>query len=224
MKKIGVIFAMNKELELFAAAVSNFTKEKGKNHIFYHGILENCELFAVVSGIGKVNAALCTADLIETFAPDFILNIGISGGLCDKLHIGEYIIGSDIVYHDVWCGEPNAYGQIQEFPAQYHSAAELCCKLSDYQQGLICCGDKFITQSDELASISRHFPTALAVDMESAAIAQTCHIYNKPLLCLRQISDIPGHPFSEQQYSSFWKNAAKSAVELLPQLLKSLSL
>ena len=224
MKKIGVIFAMNKELELFAAAVSNFTKEKGKNHIFYHGILENCELFAVVSGIGKVNAALCTADLIETFAPDFILNIGISGGLCDQLHIGEYIIGSDIVYHDVWCGEPNAYGQIQEFPAQYHSAAELCCKLSDYQQGLICCGDKFITQSDELASISRHFPTALAVDMESAAIAQTCHIYNKPLLCLRQISDIPGHPFSEQQYSGFWKNAAKSTVELLPQLLKSLSL
>ena len=224
MKKIGVIFAMNKELELFAAAVSNFTKEKGKNHIFYHGILENCELFAVVSGIGKVNAALCTADLIETFAPDFILNIGISGGLCDKFHIGEYIIGSDIVYHDVWCGEPNAYGQIQEFPAQYHSAAELCCKLSDYQQGLICCGDKFITQSDELASISRHFPTALAVDMESAAIAQTCHIYNKPLLCLRQISDIPGHPFSEQQYSGFWKNAAKSTVELLPQLLKSLSL
>ena len=224
MKKIGVIFAMNKELELFAAAVSNFTKEKGKNHIFYHGILENCELFAVVSGIGKVNAALCTADLIETFAPDFILNIGISGGLCDKLHIGEYIIGSDIVYHDVWCGEPNAYGQIQEFPAQYHSAAELCCKLSDYQQGLICCGDKFITQSDELASISRHFSTALAVDMESAAIAQTCHIYNKPLLCLRQISDIPGHPFSEQQYSGFWKNAAKSTVELLPQLLKSLSL
>ena len=224
MKKIGVIFAMNKELELFAAAVSNFTKEKGKNHIFYHGILENCELFAVVSGIGKVNAALCTADLIETFASDFILNIGISGGLCDKLHIGEYIIGSDIVYHDVWCGEPNAYGQIQEFPAQYHSAAELCCKLSDYQQGLICCGDKFITQSDELASISRHFPTALAVDMESAAIAQTCHIYNKPLLCLRQISDIPGHPFSEQQYSGFWKNAAKSTVELLPQLLKSLSL
>lgn len=224
MKKIGVIFAMNKELELFAAAVSNFTKEKGKNHIFYHGILENCELFAVVSGIGKVNAALCTADLIETFAPDFILNIGISGGLCDKLHIGEYIIGSDIVYHDVWCGEPNAYGQIQEFPAQYRSAAELCCKLSDYQQGLICCGDKFITQSDELASISRHFPTALAVDMESAAIAQTCHIYNKPLLCLRQISDIPGHPFSEQQYSGFWKNAAKSTVDLLPQLLKSLSL
>ena len=50
MKKIGIIFAMNKELELFASAVSDFTKEKGKNHTFYHGILENCELFAAVSG------------------------------------------------------------------------------------------------------------------------------------------------------------------------------
>lgn len=223
MKKIGIIFAMNKELELFASAVSDFTKEKGKSHTFYHGILENCELFAVVSGIGKVNAALCTADLIETFAPDFILNIGISGGLSNKLHIGGYIIGSDIVYYDVWCGEPNAYGQIQEFPALYHSAPELCEKLSGYPQGLICCGDKFITQTGELAAISRHFPEALAVDMESAAIAQTCYIYSKPLLCLRQISDIPGHPFSEQQYADFWKNAAQQTVNLLPNLIKSLS-
>ncbi|MCI7420270.1 MAG: 5'-methylthioadenosine/S-adenosylhomocysteine nucleosidase [Alphaproteobacteria bacterium] len=223
MKKIGIIFAMNKELELFAYAVSDFTKEKGKSHTFYHGILENCELFAAVSGIGKVNAALCAADLIETFAPDFILNIGISGGLSDKLHIGGYIIGSDIVYHDVWCGEPNAYGQIQEFPALYHSAPELCEKLSGYPQGLICCGDKFITQTGELAAISRHFPEALAVDMESAAIAQTCYIYSKPLLCLRQISDIPGHPFSEQQYADFWKNAAQQTVNLLPNLIKSLS-
>lgn len=223
MKKIGIIFAMNKELELFASAVSDFTKEKGKSHTFYHGILENCVLFAVVSGIGKVNAALCTADLIETFAPDFILNIGISGGLSNKLHIGGYIIGSDIVYHDVWCGEPNAYGQIQEFPALYHSAPELCEKLSGYPQGLICCGDKFITQTGELAAISRHFPEALAVDMESAAIAQTCYIYSKPLLCLRQISDIPGHPFSEQQYADFWKNAAQQTVNLLPNLIKSLS-
>ena len=223
MKKIGIIFAMHKELELFASAVSDFTKEKGKNHTFYHGILENCELFAVVSGIGKVNAALCTADLIETFAPDFILNIGISGGLSNKLHIGEYIIGSDMVYHDVWCGEPNAYGQIQEFPALYHSAPELIGKLSDYQRGLICCGDKFITQTNELATICKHFPTALAVDMESAAIAQTCYIYNIPLLCLRQISDIPGHPFSEQQYADFGNNAAQQTVDLLPNLLKSLN-
>lgn len=223
MKKIGIIFAMNKELELFASIVSYFTKEKGKNHTFYHGISNNCELFAVVSGIGKVNAALCTADLIETFNPDFILNIGISGGLSDKLHIGEYIIGSDIVYHDVWCGEPNAYGQIQEFPAQYHSAPELYGKLSEYLHGLICCGEKFITQANELAAISSHFPAALAVDMESAAIAQTCYIYNIPLLCLRQISDIPGHPFSEQQYAEFWKNAAQQTVDLLPNLLKSLN-
>ena len=223
MKKIGIIFAMNKELELFASAVSDFTKKKGKNHTFFRGFLENCELFAVVSGIGKVNAALCTADLIETFTPDFILNIGISGGLSDKLHIGEYIIGSDIVYHDVWCGEPNVYGQIQEFPAQYHSAAELYDKLSDYQRGLICCGDKFITQADELAAICKHFPTALAVDMESASIAQTCYIYNKPMLCLRQISDIPGHPFSEQQYADFWNNAARQTVDLLPNLIKSLN-
>ncbi len=223
MKKIGIIFAMNKELELFASTVSKFTSQKGKIHTFYRGILENCELFAVVSGIGKVNAALCAADIIETFAPDFILNIGISGGLNNKLNIGEYIVGDDIVYHDVWCGEPNAYGQIQDFPATYHSEPKLVAKLSSFKHGLICCGDKFITKTKELDDICQHFPTALAVDMESAAIAQTCYVYKTPLLCLRQISDIPEHSFSEQQYADFWKNAAKSTVDLLPQLLKSLT-
>ena len=223
MKKIGVIFAMNKELELFASIVSDFALTQGKKHSFYHGIFKNCELFAVVSGIGKVNAALCTADLIETFAPDAILNIGISGGLNNQLHIGEYIIGSDIVYHDVWCGEPNAYGQIQEFPATYHSEPKLVAKLSKFKHGLICCGDKFITEKKELDAITHNFPTALAVDMESAAIAQTCYIYQTPLLCLRQISDIPGHPFSEQQYAEFWQNTAHRTIDSLSNLLKNLS-
>lgn len=224
MKKIGLIFAMKKELELFAQTVADFSQIQGKQHSFYYGILENCELFAVVSGIGKVNAALCAADLIETVSPDYLINIGISGGLNSSLTIGEYIIGSEIVYHDVWCGEPNAYGQIQEFPAVYRSAPELVEKLSDYKHGLICCGDKFITENNELAAITRNFPNALAVDMESAAIAQTCYIYHRPLLCLRQISDIPGHPFSTAQYAEFWHNTAAQTVNLLPQLLQRLAL
>lgn len=224
MKKIGLIFAMKKELELFAQAVTDFSQIKGKRHSFYYGVLENCEFFAVVSGIGKVNAALCTADLIETASPDYIFNIGISGGLNNSLTIGEYIVGTDIVYHDVWCGEPNAYGQVQEFPAVYHSASELVAKLSAYKHGLICCGDKFITENKELNLITHNFPTALAVDMESAAIAQTCYIYQQPLLCIRQISDIPGHPFSAEQYANFWQNAATKTINLLPQILKRLAL
>ena len=59
--------------------------------------------------------------------------------------------------------------------------------------------------------------------MESAAIAQTCYIYQTPLLCLRQISDIPGHPFSEQQYAEFWQNTAQKSIELLSKLLESLA-
>lgn len=223
MQKIGLICAMNKELELFAATVTNFGRKKGKTHTFFHGILANCELFAVVSGVGKVNTALCTADLIETCAPDYILNIGISGGLNSSLNIGEYVVGEEIVYHDVWCGKPNVYGQIQDFPAVYHSNPAMVAKLFNYKKGLICCGDKFITQTDELKQITTHFPTALAVDMESAAIAQTCHIHKTPLLCLRQISDIPGHPFSTEQYDTFWQTSAKQTIDLLPKLLQNLT-
>ncbi len=219
MHKIGLIFAMQKELELFAG-FTNLTKQNGKITPFYCGQFNNLELIATVCGIGKVNSALITADLIDTFMPDCIINIGISGGLSPDLNIGEFVIGTDIVYHDVWCGEPNEYGQIQDLPAIFHSCPQLADKL-DFKKGLICCGDKFITDRVELNAITDQFPTALAVDMESAAIAQTCFLYKTPLLCVRQISDTPGEHQAEQ-YQRFWEQAPQNSFDTLTRILNTL--
>lgn len=219
MARIGIIFAMEKEIKLFAESLSNLTYDVVNGRKFFSGEYGKHNLTALVCGIGKVNAALGTADLINIYDCEIIINIGISGGLDASLHVGEMIVGTQIVYHDVWCGEPNAYGQIQEMPLLYHSDADLIKKLPPFKSGLICCGDKFIESSKEKSAILKQFPSVLAVDMESAAIAQTCYIYNIPLLCIRQISDVPGVNNHSEQYADFWQNAPQNAIEILKQIL-----
>lgn len=223
MKNIAVICAMDVELEYFTSALEDIQKINLPTlPKILHGRHHNCNIYATVSGMGKVNAALKCAEIIRNFHPDIVINIGISGGLDPCVNIGDFVIGKNIVYHDVWCGEPNAYGQVQNLPAIYHSNPQILEKIPDLRQGLICCGDQFIADHDQLHQIKQHFPQALAVDMESAAIAQTCYIYNVPLFVIRQISDTPYSENSQQQYDNFWKNAPQKSAQILLKILEIL--
>ena len=222
MKHIGLMFAMDAEMNFFAALLENPQQKTMHQRTFYTGVVGDKIITAVISGMGKVNAAICTADLINIFKADMILNIGISGGLDSSLKIGDFVVGTDIVYHDVWCGNPNKYGQVQGLPEMYHSVPELTAKLTKYRQGLLCCGDYFVEKAETLQAIKAKFPAALAVDMESGAIAQTCYLYEVPLLTMRQISDVPGSENHAEQYATFWQNAPKHSVNLLREILKVL--
>ena len=222
MKKIGLIIAMDKEMDIFAATLQNLLPQKIYQRNFYSGTVGDKQITAVVSGMGNVNAALCTADLINVFGADLIINVGVSGGLDPSLNIGDFVVGDDIVYHDVWCGEPYVYGQIAGCPLIFHSAPELTSLLPELRHGLLCCGDMFVSSVERLNNIKRQFPNGLAVDMESAAIAQTCYLYNKPMLSVRQISDIPGVKHHIEQYDSFWHNAPQNSVKLLNYILEKL--
>ena len=118
MKKIGLMIAMEKELEHFSGYIDFYETKVLHRRNFHIGKYADNEIVAVVSGMGNVNAALCTADLINVFDADLILNIGISGGLSPKMEIGDFVVGDDIVYHDVWCGTPNVIGQVQDLPPE----------------------------------------------------------------------------------------------------------
>lgn len=220
MKKIGLMVAMNKELELLTGFIDFQATEKLHKCFFHLGKYRNNEIIAVVSGIGKVNAALCTADLINSFNADLIINIGISGGLTPQLEIGDFVVGDDIVYHDVWCGTPNKIGQVQELPEMYHSDKNLSNLLPDLKHGLICCGDLFVDTKSVLDDIVAKFPASLAVDMESAAVAQTCYLYDIPMISVRQISDTPEVEHHAEQYALFWQNAPQNSAEIIEKLLK----
>lgn len=203
--KIAIIAAMDKEACLLSK-------------------LETPDVFVAVSGIGKVAAALKTAEIINNYHPELIINSGVAGGLSPSLKIGDIVCGTDVSYHDVWCGEPNLYGQVQGFPSYYQSSSHFLPYLdNNIKKGLIVSGDRFISDPAEYADIKKHFPDALAVDMESAAVAQTCYIYHTPVLILRLISDIPGIEHHQEQYSHFWKTAAEKSFENLRKLLFNLS-
>lgn len=220
--KIGIVIAMEKELEIFAKNLQNFSQHQIAGKTFWHGYLDDKEITVVISGMGKVNATICTTYLIQHFQSDIIINIGVSGGLDPSLQIGDFVVGTDIVYHDVFCGEGCLYGQVQYLPLYYHSSIELANKLPEYKHGLLCCGDWFIIKLEEMLKIKKDFPSALAVDMESAAIAQTCYLHNIPLLCVRQISDTPGVEHHAEQYENFWKNAPQNSFAMFQKVLEIL--
>lgn len=220
MKKIGLITAIEKELELFAGFAKLSAVTTPHNKQFYTGIYGGNEIIAAVSGIGKVNAALCAAAMADFFKADLIINIGVAGGLSQELNIGDFVAGRDLVYHDVWCGEPNRPGQVQGLPAQFHGDERLCGLLPELKQGLICSGDYFADNKQSCEKIASAFPQALAVDMESTAIAQTCFLYDIPFLCVRQISDVCGAEYQPQQYEEFWKKAPSRSADVLRKILE----
>ena len=222
---IGIIVAMASEFDLVVKALANPQIKKIKHITFALGQINGKDVVLMQSGMGKVCSGCATVEMINNFAPQCIINTGLAGGLDSSLSVMDIVAGKDIVYHDVWCGPENAYGQIQGLPEMYHSDDKLVNKACTIQAdvkikaGLIASGDKFISEMAELKQIKSHFAQALAVDMESASIAQVCYMYNVPFLSLRIISDTPGIDNHYAQYNDFWNQAPEKSLQVIKQLL-----
>ena len=232
--RIGIIAAMSSEYKQVAQLLEDKTEHTEGIYTYTEGRIKNNTIILTQCGIGKVNAATGAVELIRTFQPDCIISTGVAGGIDRCLKVMDVVASQHIVYHDVWCGEGNAYGQIQGMPAQFEGNPTLFnCAMSINTQtaihgGLICTGDKFITDREELDVIKGNFPEGLAVDMESAAIAQVCHIYKVPFISFRIISDTPGAENHWEQYTNFWGEMAdrsfgvtKAFLESLPNQIKN---
>lgn len=182
-------------------------------------------------GIGKVNAAIGTAQLVQEHHPDCILSTGLAGGIDNCLGVMDVVVGSQTVYHDVWCGMGNEYGQIQGMPVRFDAHPMLLRCAHDIaadntmqvKEGLICTGDQFITDRDALSRIKSRFPDGLACEMESAAIAQSCRILGIPFMSIRVISDTPGNTENhQQQWDEFLASMGERSFLFMKQYLDSL--
>ena len=226
--KIGIITAMSSEQRQLANQLTEKTERSEGAFNYIEGKIRNNSVVLMQCGIGKVNAAAGTVELIRNFAPDCIISTGVAGGIDTCLNVMDVVASRQIVYHDVWCGEGNAYGQIQGLPPFFSGNDTLYdCALSldtetPIHGGLICTGDKFITDANELKDIKRNFPEGLAVDMESAAIAQICYLYKVPFISFRIISDTPGAEQHLEQYKNFWGEMADRSFHVTETFLKSL--
>lgn len=226
--KIGIIIAMNKEFsrirELLEAAEESVID--GRRYVT--GRLGDNELVLQQCGIGKVNAAIGATELIGAFAPDAIVSTGVAGGASTALNVCDVVVARQTCYHDVYCGEEVAYGQVLGQPARFEADARLleCATKIDcatkIHTGLTVTGDWFVDSREKMRSILDHFPEAMAVDMESAAIAQACHRRGVAFISFRIISDIPLRDHKAQQYFDFWDTVADNSFNVTKAFLTNI--
>ncbi|MBQ6096910.1 MAG: 5'-methylthioadenosine/adenosylhomocysteine nucleosidase [Bacteroidales bacterium] len=220
--KIGVIIAMDIEYRQMRDALGGDTGRLGNNEI----VLWQC-------GIGKVNAAVGTMRLVAQHHPDAIISTGLAGGIDVKMQVMDVLAASQSVYHDVDCGVGLGcqLGQVQGLPERFDADKRLLAHAEDVtlegderlMTGLICTGDQFITDRQRLDVIKGNFPDGLACDMESAAIAQTCHLLGVPFLSLRVISDTPGRTDNhQQQWEDFLASMCDRSFHFVKRYLETL--
>ena len=224
--KIGIIVAMHKELELLLPLLHDSEESRMGGCEFHRGKVGRHDVIAMQCGIGKVNAAMGTLTLVNAFLPDFVINSGVAGGADKSVNVMDVVVGERVAYHDVWCGPESELGRVQGLPLYFEGAKkllDLLPKRDDIHKGLICSGDQFIDKMEDVNRIKGNFHDALAVDMESGAIAQVCHLCKVPFMAMRVISDSPGASHDNtRQYMDFWNDAPQETFMLLKDIISRL--
>ena len=226
--KIGIIVAMDKELVHLKALLDDSTVERRHNSDFIIGNIEGKEIILQKCGIGKVNSAVGTVEMIDNYAPDIIISTGVAGGADDRMNVTDVVVGTEYCYHDAYCGDECRYGQIMGMPATFHAPKELVSKAlacggeTPVHAGLIASGEWFVNTQNKMRAILARLSKAVAVDMESCSIAQVCHIYGVPFISFRVISDLPLKDNKASQYYDFWARLAEGSFNVTKRFINSL--
>lgn len=233
-KVIGVIGAMQIEVEALCAVMENKTEECISGITFVSGELYGRRLVVAKCGIGKVFAALCTQTMIIKYSPTVIINSGVGGTLTDELAIGDIALSEYAVQHDMDTtplGDPA--GLISGINKVYFEGDRGV--LADMEKiiesvgvrskrGIIATGDVFLDDSQRKQRIHQLFDTSececIACEMEGGAVAQACFVNGVPFCILRAISD-GGDENSAMDYPKFLEMAAKNVTEVLKSYVKS---
>ncbi len=225
---------MDKELRQMEGLIKNRKDVlTGDGRKVMTGTVGNSEIILAKSGIGKVCSAVGCMELIDNFHPDCIINTGVAGGLGKGVKPLDVVIGTDTAYHDAWCGEGCARGQISGFPAAFPCDVELterlvkiCGGMPQYRilRGKLCSGDSFIAEKAEYDRIKTEFPEAVAVDMESTAIAHVCYMKKTPFACMKIISDMAIGESHENiaLYNDFWEIAPEISFNIIKSIIERL--
>ena len=221
---IGIIVAMTKELNMILPLMdSRETCMKG-NTEFHTGNIGPNRVILMECGIGKVNAAIGAVTLIDNFKPELVINTGVAAGAGENVAVMDIVIATEVAHHDFWCiGEE--WGRVPGCPRTFttRTYAETL-DAPNVKRGLIASGELFITSAEQVEAIRGNFPGVMAIDMESAAIAQACHLRGVPFFCMRVISDTPWcHHDNSTQYENFWEDAPRRSFTLIKTLIDSLS-
>lgn len=225
MRIIGVIGAMEEEVSMLIGQMKNKETKVMAGMEFNRGKLWDIDAVIVKSGIGKVNMAICTQILVDVYKVTAVINTGVAGGLYKKLNVGDIVISSDVVQHDM---DATGFGykpgqiprmDVYSFPADQAlmKLAEESCKLvnTDIQcfTGRVATGDQFISSNEKKQWIIDHFD-AYCAEMEGGAMAQTAYLNKVPFVVIRAISDKADNS-ATVTYEEFEQQAIVHTMKLL---------
>lgn len=229
---IGIIGAMDEEVAKVKEQMSDVEIKTIAGMDFYKGTMCHKETVVVRSGIGKVNAAVCSQILADQYHVTAIINTGIAGSLRNEINIGDVVLSTDAIHHDMDAsGFGYPVGQIPSmdvlsFPADKHllEVAQSCCEKAvpgiGVHTGRIVSGDQFISDKQKKQWLTDTFD-GYCTEMEGAAIAQAAYLNNIPCLIIRAISD-KADDSAEMDYAEFEAAAIRNSVKLLTAMIQEL--
>ena len=224
---IGLIFAMQEELDAFLSHTDDSQTHRHKNVRVTEVNVGEHTLFCVLSGVGKVNAAYATSVLIHHHDVKLIVNSGVAGGL--NVDVGTLVLSRGVVHHDV---DVTAFGydvgQIPGFEPMFMADTALLQRAERIARdqglgavsGIIASGDCFVTELKTIEKLLRQYDDVHAIEMEAAAIAQVATLEGVPFLIIRAISDVIGKDAQVESFKSFLIKAAARSAGLLKALLE----
>ncbi|OON95467.1 MAG: 5'-methylthioadenosine/S-adenosylhomocysteine nucleosidase [Epulopiscium sp. Nele67-Bin005] len=232
MQKIGIIGAMDEEVIALKRKMEIEETVEKASMTFCSGTLKNKQVVVVKCGIGKVNSAVCTQVLIDHFNVDCIINTGVAGGLHPDINIGDIVISSDTVQHDMDTtafGDPKgtiprmdksffeADGQLIELAKE---AANTLSGEHEVYVGRVASGDQFVCSIEVKEDIYSTF-TAYCAEMEGAAIAHVCYLNQIPFVIIRAISDKADYS-AEVNFEDFTELAARNATAMINSIIEKI--
>ena len=231
MKKLGIIGAMQQEVETLLGVLENRQTEIRGGCTFYAGKLEGLDAVIVQCGVGKVNAAMCAQILCDRYEVTHIVNTGIAGSLSAQLDIADMVVSKDAMYHDFDCvhfgyemGKVPGMDTVA-FPADeqlvsYAYAAAEAVNPGHTKIGRVASGDLFVAEKNAKNTIIEK-TNALCTEMEGAAIAHAAYKNGVPFVILRAISD-KADDSAEMDYPTFENIAAHRCAAVTRMLAKQL--
>lgn len=237
---IGIIGAMDTEVAGLISKIDFLNKKLIYGNDFYLGKIDDTDVVIAKSGIGKVNAGICTQIMIDRFEITALINSGIAGGLEPSLHIGDICIGNKMIQHDY---DLTPFGHVKGYipngsngsggdkPTEFESDKRLVdiiekasCEISDSERvlkGTIVSGDQFIADLSKKKSLHEEFG-AIAAEMEGAAIAHSASHAGVPFVVIRVISDLANGD-SPASFEEFEKDATNLSIAITERAISLLN-
>lgn len=232
-RPIAIVSAMAEELAALLAEARDVTVQTHAGRRFHVGTLHGVPVVLVLSGIGKVAAALTTTLLAERHAPQALVFTGVAGGLGDGVRVGDVVFAEALLQHDM---DASPLFPRFEVPltgrARFDADPALTAALVEaaesvgagatapaLHRGLVISGDRFVSAAAECAALRQALPDALAVEMEGAALAQVCHDLGLPFAVLRSISD-RADDSAHVDFTQFIQGAAQASAAIVGHWLQ----